>query len=119
MAGYNTCMNLIATELRHWSSRLRVEAIPSKPSAQKSSLNSESSALSGPSRVAPDYLAEQNDSGSSSSAPTQTLSLDQDGAMKTITCLQELVEEDSCIDNMVPGPSRFQMGITEPLGKWN
>ncbi|NOS80042.1 MAG: hypothetical protein E8D46_00670 [Nitrospira sp.] len=103
MAGYNTCMNLMATGSRavvlpftgggNTEQTIRAEKL-----AQLGVVG-----LLSPSQLRPDYLAERMIQALQTPPPTQTLSLDQDGAMKTATCLQELVARKTPqSDNMVP-----------------
>lgn len=54
-------------------------------------------------QLRPDYLAERMIQALQTPPPTQTLALDQDGAMKTATCLQELVAGRTFVsDNLLP-----------------
>lgn len=103
MAGYNTCMNLIATGTRalvlpftgggNTEQTIRAEKL-----AQLGIVG----LLSEP-QLRPDYLAGRMIQSLQTPPPTQTLSLDQDGAMKTATCLQELIARKTPVsDNMVP-----------------
>ena len=103
MAGYNTCMNLIAT-----GTKALVVPFTGGGNTEQT-IRAEKLAQLGvvgvvsPSQLQPDYLAERMIQALQAPPPTQTLSLDQDGAMKTVTCLQELVVRKTPVsDNMVP-----------------
>jgi predicted glycosyltransferase len=90
MAGYNTCMNLIATGTRalvvpftgggNTEQTIRAEKL-----AQQGVVG-----IVSQSQLRPDYLAERMVQALQTPPATQTLSLDQDGAMKTAIYLQEL-----------------------------
>lgn len=103
MAGYNTCMNLIATGtsalvLPFTGGGNTEQTIRAQKLAQLGVVG----LLSEP-QLRPDYLAERMIQALQTPSPTQTLSLDQDGAMKTSTCLQELVARKTPVsDNMAP-----------------
>lgn len=91
MAGYNTCMNLIATGTP-------ALVLPfSGGGNTEQTIRAEKLARLGvvgilsQSQLRPDYLAERMVQALRTPPATQTLSLDQDGALKTATCLQELV----------------------------
>ena len=90
MAGYNTCMNLLAT-----GTRALVVPFTGGGNTEQT-IRAEKLAQLGvvgvvsPSQLRPDYLAERMVQALKTPPPTQTLSLDQDGAMKTAIYLQEL-----------------------------
>ena len=103
MAGYNTCMNLLATGTKalvvpftgggNTEQTIRAEKL-----AQLGVVG-----IVSPSELRPDYLAERMLQALRTPSPTQTLSLDQDGAMKTATCLHELAARETPVsDNMAP-----------------
>ncbi len=102
MAGYNTCMNLLAT-----GTRALVLPFTGGGNTEQT-IRAEKLAQYGvvgvlrESQLRPDYLAEQMGQALRTPSPTQTLSLDHDGAMKTAACLQELVARENPVsDNMV------------------
>ena len=90
MAGYNTCMNLLAT-----GTRALVLPFTGGGNTEQT-IRAEKLAQHGvvgvlrESQLRPDYLAEQMGQALRTPSPMQTLSLDQDGAMKTAAYLEEL-----------------------------
>jgi predicted glycosyltransferase len=111
MAGYNTCMNLIATGTKalvypftgggNTEQTIRAEKL-----AQLGVIG-----IVSPSQLRPDDLAERMVQVLRTPPSTQTLSLDQDGAMKTATCLQELVVKKTPLsNNLVPVSCSLQNG---------
>jgi predicted glycosyltransferase len=103
MAGYNTCMNLLTTGTRalvmpFTGGGNTEQSIRAEKLAQLGVVG-----LLSESPLRPDDLAERMIQALQTPSPAQTLSLDQDGAMKTATCLQELAERKRPVsDNMVP-----------------
>ena len=103
MAGYNTCMNLMATGTKalvvpFTGGGNTEQTIRAQKLAQLGVVG----LLSEP-QLRPDYLAERMIQALQTPPPTQTLALDQDGAMKTATCLQELVAGRTFVsDNLLP-----------------
>jgi len=99
MAGYNTCMNLLAT-----GTRALVVPFTGGGNTEQT-IRAEKLAQLGivgvvsPSQLQPDYLAERMVQALQTPPPTQTLSLDQDGAMKTAACLQELAVRKTAVSN--------------------
>ncbi|MEK7762223.1 MAG: glycosyltransferase [Nitrospirota bacterium] len=111
MAGYNTCMNLLATGTKalvipftgggNTEQTIRAEKL-----AQLGAVG-----VVSPSQLRPDYLAERMIQTLQTPTQTQALSLDQDGAMKTAACLEELVERKKSLSgDMVPVSFSLQNG---------
>jgi predicted glycosyltransferase len=111
MAGYNTCMNLLAT-----GTKALVVPFTGGGNTEQT-LRADKLAQLGvvgvvnPSQLQPDYLAERMIQALRTPPQTPTLSLDQDGAMKTAACLQELVtRKQSLSGDMVPVSFSLQNG---------
>ena len=111
MAGYNTCMNLLAT-----GTKALVVPFTGGGNTEQT-LRAEKLAQLGvvgvvsPSQLRPDYLAERIIQALRTPPQTPTLSLDQDGAMKTATCLQDLVERKKPVSgNMASASLPIQNG---------
>ncbi len=111
MAGYNTCMNLLAT-----GTRALVVPFTGGGNTEQT-IRAEKLAQLGvvgvvsPSQLRPDYLAERMIQALRTPPPTQALSLDQDGAMKTATSLQDLVERKKPVSsNMTSASLPIQNG---------
>ena len=103
MAGYNTCMNLLAT-----GTRALVVPFTGGGNTEQT-IRAEKLAQLGvvgvlsESPLRPDYLAERMIQALRTPAPTHTLSLDQGGAMKTAAYLQELAARRTPVPgNMAP-----------------
>ena len=111
MAGYNTCMNLLATGTRalvvpFTGADNTEQTIRAEKLAQQGVIG-----LLSESQLRPDYLAERMLQALQTPSPTQTLSLDQDGAMKTATCLQELAARKKPVSGgMAPVSFSFPNG---------
>jgi predicted glycosyltransferase len=111
MAGYNTCMNLIAT-----GTRALVVPFTGGGNTEQT-IRAEKLARLGvvgvvsPSELRPDYLAERMVQALQAPSPTHTLPLDQDGAMKTATCLKELAAKKTPVSGgMAPISSSLPNG---------
>ena len=103
MAGYNTCMNLIAT-----GTRALVLPFTGGGNTEQT-IRAEKLARLGvvgllsESQLRPNDLAERMRQALQSPPPMPSRSLEQDGAMKTAACLQEIVARRTPVsDNMVP-----------------
>ena len=111
MAGYNTCMNLLAT-----GTRALVVPFTGGGNTEQT-IRAEKLAQLGvvgvlnESQLRADYLAERMIQALQTPSPTQTLSLDQDGAMKTAAYLEELAARKKPVSSDM-GPVSF----TRPNG---
>ncbi len=116
MAGYNTCMNLLATGTRalvmpftgggNTEQTIRAEKL-----AQLGIVG-----IVSPSQLRPDYLAERIIQALRTPSAAHRLSLDQDGAKKTATCLEELAVRNTPISNdLVPDFFSLQNGKHQTL----
>jgi predicted glycosyltransferase len=111
MAGYNTCMNLLAT-----GTKALVVPFTGGGNTEQT-IRAEKLAQLGvvgvvsPSQLQPGYLAERMVQALRTPSPTQTRSLDQDGARKTATCLQEVVARKE-----PPSGTCFPVPFSSPNG---
>ncbi len=113
MAGYNTCMNLLTT-----GTKALVVPFTGGGNTEQT-IRAEKLAQLGvvgvvsPSQLQPDYLAERMIQALQTPSQTQTLSLDQAGAMKTAICLQEVAERKKPVSSgMNPTSFSLQNGNT-------